>query len=324
MKKILSLLMFLFFASLLSAVEPPTKYPSQYIDNYTYDENLQAQKVIIASSTALSEVNAIQKGYWVVDSTTTISKMDTLFKSGQNIGNTGFNVNNLPIIYNVSGSSVSVPDGVNIYSSSTTAKQTSFQGGYWEITMATVTVENQITNFANETGGNLANVKTNTDKLNVNLDTRASETTVNNVSTLVATMNGNIDTTLSSRASETTVNNISTITAVMNGKITACDTGNITEARYTGKTSTGTCGLITNVTTSQITVTDNVANYSFKYKNSADISQYAEITGNFDGKIYLADGDYVSVKIDIPQAITFNLSSLSTGATMQYVITTLK
>ena len=56
------------------------------------------------------------------------------------------------------------------------------QDGTWTITDISGTISLP-TNAAKETGGNLDNIKTNTDKLDVNLSTRASETTVSSIDT---------------------------------------------------------------------------------------------------------------------------------------------
>ena len=97
------------------------------------------------------------------------------------------------------------------------------------------------------------------------------------------------------------------------------------DERYTSKVSSGTAGKITGATSSSISVSDNVVKYTFKYRNDADASQYATIsTDKMGGSVFLADGDVVSVEVVVPAPINFAINSLSAGATLQYVITTLK
>jgi len=50
MKNLFSLIAILCIAGMLAAVEPPTKYPSQHIDNWEYDETSQSQKVLVSST----------------------------------------------------------------------------------------------------------------------------------------------------------------------------------------------------------------------------------------------------------------------------------
>ena len=64
MKKIFCLLLVFCFTSVANAVNEGRKYPSQYIDNYTYDEDLKATKVVVSSIAIISNVNASQSGNW--------------------------------------------------------------------------------------------------------------------------------------------------------------------------------------------------------------------------------------------------------------------
>lgn len=97
------------------------------------------------------------------------------------------------------------------------------------------------------------------------------------------------------------------------------------DARYQAKVSSGTAGKITGVTSSSITVSDNVSKFTFKYRNDADASQYMSVSNSImGGASYLADGDVVSVEVITPAPVTFTISDLSASATLQYIITTLK
>jgi hypothetical protein len=103
--------------------------------------------------------------------------------------------------------------------------------------------------------------------------------------------------------------------------------GNVTndDIRYSGKISSGTAGIITGTTSATITISDKVCNYSFIMKNAANIGEYINILNSITvGADYLADGDYISVDIVVPAAITFNLNSLPVSCTIQYHINTIK
>lgn len=86
-------------------------YSDNSIFNLVFSSTTNTLKTAVGSGGSGGTV--YQGGYWIVDSTSVVSKLDTLFKQNQMIGNTEFYA--LPTgIYNISGSSVSVPGGVNV------------------------------------------------------------------------------------------------------------------------------------------------------------------------------------------------------------------
>jgi len=105
---------------------------------------------------------------------------------------------------------------------------------------------------------------------------------------------------------------------------TVISSGVITDSRYVGKVSSGTAGKITAVTGATITIAGNVTHWSFKCKNEIN-GNYMRIDNTMIGyQCELADGDTDNETVDIPQPITFTLSNLDVGTTIQYQIMKVK
>ena len=99
-------------------------------------------------------------------------------------------------------------------------------------------------------------------------------------------------------------------------------TTTVKDERYAGKVSSGTAGLITGVTTSTITVLNNVARWSFLYKDVDNVGAFCNIKPSvWSVPIYLEDGDRNTEIVDIPRPITFILSGLSLASTTQWSVT---
>jgi hypothetical protein len=93
---------------------------------------------------------------------------------------------------------------------------------------------------------------------------------------------------------------------------------------YSNMNSSGTAGLITGATSATITVTEKVYNYSFLYKSS-DTTHAINIKNSINRNgVYLFNYDENERAVPVPVAITFTLSDLLIGDTVQYDIGTLQ
>jgi hypothetical protein len=93
---------------------------------------------------------------------------------------------------------------------------------------------------------------------------------------------------------------------------------------YANMNSSGTAGIITGATSGTITITEKVYNYSFLYKSS-DTTHAINIKNSINRNgVYLFNYDENERAVPVPVAITFTLSDLLIGDTVQYDIGTLQ
>jgi hypothetical protein len=98
----------------------------------------------------------------------------------------------------------------------------------------------------------------------------------------------------------------------------------VSDKRYSNVNSSGTAGIITAATSGTITIAGKVTSYSFLYKSSVGTNMIRIKNAiNGDG-ICLFNLDETDRNIDIPVALTFSLSNLLVGDTVQYDIGTLQ
>lgn len=99
----------------------------------------------------------------------------------------------------------------------------------------------------------------------------------------------------------------------------------VNDARYLNKTSSGSvAGLITGVTSATITVSANVTSFGFLVKDSVKGNYISIQPTGYISAIKLTDGDADNEKVEVPQAMTFNLTNLQLTTTVQYNISAVK
>ena len=97
----------------------------------------------------------------------------------------------------------------------------------------------------------------------------------------------------------------------------------VSDKRYSNVNSSGTAGIITAATSGTITIAEKVVSYSFLYK-SADGTNMIRIKNAINGDgVCLFNLDENQRDVTIPVALTFSLSNLLVGDTVQYDIGTI-